>query len=48
MTSDKPVELPPMAAPAASDPAAAAVVAAALDAHTGGKRELLQRLKSGE
>ncbi len=47
-SSDKPVELPPMAAPDKFDPAAKAIVDDAIKAHTGGKPELLQKLKSVE
>lgn len=42
----KPVEIPAMTAPAASDPAAAAVIRAALQAHTGGRPELLEKFKA--
>lgn len=46
--TDKPVELPPMSAPDKSDPAAKALVDDAIKAHTNGKPELLQKLKSVE
>ena len=46
--SDKPVELPPMTAPDKFDPAAKAIVEDAIKAHTNGKPELLQKLKSVE
>jgi hypothetical protein len=45
---DKPPELPPMAAPDKFDPAAKAIVDDAIKAHTGGKPDLLQKLKSVE
>lgn len=46
--TDKPVELPPMTPPDKFDAAAKAIVDDAIKAHTGGKPELLQKLKSVE